>query len=151
MAGVNETGHRLYFEHSAAGHSDFIRDATCGTGQQCCTARQVTPRTVSHVSPLREGSLLIFVFAEASFANNMDFSTQLGYTLFLCDRSTCTNCVHNTPYKSKPVVTHVSGGICMLCRTHATLLTSSGITSQPCSGFVSPWSFSRTRWRSSIY
>lgn len=46
--------------------------------------------------PLQEGQLHIVVFADALFANNLDFSTQLGYCAFLSDDYTRANCLHYT-------------------------------------------------------
>lgn len=62
------------------------------------------------VRPLVEKHLKIAVFADASFANNSDFSTRLGSCVFLCDDSARANCVHYTSYKSNKVVRNVLGG-----------------------------------------
>lgn len=54
--------------------------------------------------------MLLIVFADASFANNANFSTQFGYCIVLGDRSDRANCLHYLSYKSKRVVRRVLGG-----------------------------------------
>lgn len=54
--------------------------------------------------------MTLVVFADASFANNADFSTQLGYCIFLGDNTNHPNCLHYASYKCKRVVRSVLGG-----------------------------------------
>lgn len=59
--------------------------------------------------PLKEKSLHILDFSDASFPKNMDLSTQLGYIVMLTDESGKENVLHDTSYKKKRVVRSVFG------------------------------------------
>lgn len=86
--------------------------------------RQILNKVVKHVQDtpdyvlkhhaLDENSLRLVVFSDASFANNPDMSTQLGYLVTLTDQSGKSNILHFTSYKSKRVVRSVLAG-----ETHA--------------------------------
>lgn len=50
------------------------------------------------------------VYADGSFADNEDLTTQLGYLVFLCDASGSCNIVQYSSHKSRRVVRSVLGG-----------------------------------------
>ena len=60
--------------------------------------------------PLNEDSLHVVAFADSSFANNLDLSSQLGVMIVLSDSSGRANLMHYNSYKSKRVVRSVLGG-----------------------------------------
>ncbi len=55
-------------------------------------------------------NLHLKVFSDASFANNPDYTSQLGYLIFLCDSIHRANLLQYTSYKSKHVVRSILGG-----------------------------------------
>jgi hypothetical protein len=44
--------------------------------------------------PLDINSLSLLVFTDASFANNKDLSSQIGFVIILTDRNQSTNILH---------------------------------------------------------
>ena len=62
------------------------------------------------ISPLDEESLHVVAFADSSFANNLDLTSQLGIMILLTDSSGSANVLHFNSYKSKRVVRSVLGG-----------------------------------------
>lgn len=60
--------------------------------------------------PLDLDSLYIRVYTDASFANNADQSSQLGYIVALCDKFNRCNVLSFRSYKSRRVVRSVLGG-----------------------------------------
>ena len=61
-------------------------------------------------SPLDENSLHVVGFADSSFSNNQDLSSQLGIIVVLTDATGTANVLHYNSYKSKRVVRSVLGG-----------------------------------------
>ena len=95
------------------------------TAQNYCDKyRQILNKVIRHVHDtpdrtlkhhvLNEDSLRLVVFSDASFANNPDLSTQLGYVVVLADGTGRSNILHFSSYKSKRVVRSVLAG-----ETHA--------------------------------
>ena len=60
--------------------------------------------------PLNEECLTVVAFADSSFANNLDLSSQLGVMILLTDSSGKANIMHFNSYKSKRIVRSVLGG-----------------------------------------
>ncbi|MEM1283154.1 MAG: reverse transcriptase domain-containing protein [Chlamydiota bacterium] len=58
---------------------------------------------------LDRDSLYIKVYSDASFANNPNLSSQLGYIVLLCDKFERCNILHFTSYKSRRIVRSVLG------------------------------------------
>lgn len=79
-----------------------LNDAV-GRAQNC-------PERGLSMHALHERSLRNVVFADASFANNVDFATQLGFMIIRCDQTSRASCLHYTSYKSKCVVRSTHGG-----------------------------------------
>lgn len=71
---------------------------------------QVTPRLGLHSHPLYIGSIGKLFYADASFANNAEYTTQLGYIVLLTDHSAHGNPIHNSSYNSQRVVRSILGG-----------------------------------------
>jgi hypothetical protein len=59
---------------------------------------------------LDKESLQLTVYSDASFANNDDLSSQLGYVIFLSDKDGCCSPLHYSSHKSKRVTRSVLGG-----------------------------------------
>ncbi len=58
---------------------------------------------------LDPNSLHLRVYSDASFASNLDLSSQLGFIVLLCDRNLKANILHFASYKSKRVTRSVLG------------------------------------------
>ena len=65
--------------------------------------------TLRH-TPLDEKSLHVVAFADSSFANNLDLSSQLGVMILLTDSTGKENIMHYNSYKSKRIVRSVLRG-----------------------------------------
>lgn len=89
-------------DNFARSHIRLINDAVVWA--RACPDRGLT------MHALHEKSLPIVEFADASFSNNADFSTQLAFIIFLWDRIPRANCMHYTSYKCKRIVRCVLGG-----------------------------------------
>ena len=61
------------------------------------------------VQKLDQGSLHLRVYADASFANNNDLTSQLGYIILLADKFGKCNILHYASYKSRRVTRSVLG------------------------------------------
>lgn len=73
-------------------------------------AYAIKSRTTLKVRKLRKDSLRIVGFSDASFANNHDFSTQLGYILFLADDSSSVVPILFKSYKARRVTRSAMSG-----------------------------------------
>lgn len=69
-----------------------------------------TPQIGLRVHPMALESIRVVIYADASFANNSDFSTQLGYMILLTADSARTNPIHFSSNTSHRVVTSVLRG-----------------------------------------
>lgn len=74
------------------GHKKYINDAVL----RAHAYPDIGPTTHA----VHEQSLRIVVFTDASFANNTDFSSQIGSIIFLCDGTSRAKFRHYTSYKS---------------------------------------------------
>lgn len=61
-------------------------------------------RVVIEIPPLGRGSIRVFGFSDASFANNHDLSTQLGHISFLVDKKCRKVLIDFNSYMSRSVV-----------------------------------------------
>ncbi|MEM6805930.1 MAG: hypothetical protein AAF696_31325 [Bacteroidota bacterium] len=68
-----------------------------------------TPSKGIKMRKLDLDSLYIKVYSDASFANNPNLSSQLGYIVLLCDKNDNCKILHYTSYKSRRVVRSVLG------------------------------------------
>jgi hypothetical protein len=59
---------------------------------------------------LEKDSLKIKVYADSSFANNDDLTSQLGYIVLLTDKTNKRNIIHYTSHKSRRVRRSILGG-----------------------------------------
>jgi hypothetical protein len=60
-----------------------------------------------YIRPLDPSTIRIVAFADSSYANNSDHTSQLGYLVVLADETDAWNIVHYTSYKSRRVVRSV--------------------------------------------
>jgi hypothetical protein len=60
-------------------------------------------------SKLDPNSLQLTVYSDASFANNYNMSSQLGYIIFLSDKTRSCNQLHYSSHKSKTVIRSILG------------------------------------------
>ena len=68
------------------------------------------PSQVLRFHKLDKASLKLKVYADSSFANNDDFTSQLGYIILLTDKTDRCNIIHYSSHKSRRVTRSVLGG-----------------------------------------
>lgn len=59
---------------------------------------------------LDQNTLQLIAYADSSFANNSDLTSQLRYIVFLCDAKNKCNVLHYSSYKSLQVTRSALGG-----------------------------------------
>jgi hypothetical protein len=68
------------------------------------------PSQVLRFHKLVNASLKLKVYAYSSFANNDDFTSQLGYNILLTDKTDQCNIIHYSRHKSRRITRSVLGG-----------------------------------------
>lgn len=68
------------------------------------------PQRGLKMKKLDTNSLHLKVFSDASFANNLDLSSQLGFIILMCDKNDDCNVIYFSSHKSRRIVRSVLGG-----------------------------------------
>ena len=74
------------------------------------TEVQKDPRRGIKMKPLDVQSLHIKVFSDSAFANNTDMSSQLGFSILLCDKNNNCNIIQFSSHKSRRIVRSILDG-----------------------------------------
>ena len=90
----------------AAQSTDYTPDDINLLNKRLAWQRTNKSRGLKYVQ-LHQDSLQIVVFCDTSFANNRDFSSQIGYVVCLTDKTDIANLIHWTSIKRKRMIRSV--------------------------------------------